>query len=171
MRLTMLNAWGGRLHDRLLPYLAEAAPDVLCLEEVVHTPSATAGWMTYRDAGVDLPQRARLFDEVRAVLPDHQAVFCPAARGALFDGDRASPSEWGLATFVHRRHAIIGQVQDLVFRDFSADGYGAHPRSRSAHVVRLFDYAGGYPVTVAHMHGLRYPEAGKADTPRPSGAG
>ena len=164
MRIVMLNAWGGRLHDRLLPYLSQADPDVLCLQEVVRTPGAPAAWMTYRDAGVALPQRAMLFDEVRRTLPGHRAFFCPAARGVLFDGDDAHLSDWGLATFVRERLAVIGQIQDFAHGDFSADGYGEHPRPRSAHAVRLFDHGAGHPVTVAHMHGLR-DLAGKGDTP------
>ena len=164
MRIVMLNAWGGRLHDRLLPYLSQADPDVLCLQEVVRTPGAPAAWMTYRDAGVELPQRAMLLDEVRDVLPGHRIFFCPAARGVLFDGGDAHPSEWGLATFVREGLAVIGQVQDFAHGDFSADGYGEHPRSRSAHAVRLFDHAAGHAVTVAHLHGLRDPAAGKGDT-------
>ncbi|MEM7642515.1 MAG: endonuclease/exonuclease/phosphatase family protein [Pseudomonadota bacterium] len=164
MRILMLNAWDGRLHDDLLPYLAAAQADVLCLQEVIHTAGAGQDWLTYRDDGMALPQRARFFTDLCAALPDHQGIFCPAARGDLFHGETAIPSQWGLATFIHRRHMLIGQLQDLVFRDFSADGYGDHPRSRSAHVVRIFDEAADRPITIAHMHGLRDPEAGKADT-------
>lgn len=165
MRILMLNAWGGRLHDRLLPYLVRADADVLCLQEVVHTPGAPAAWMTYRDAGVELPQRARLLDELRRTLPGHRAFFCPAARGELFDGDDAHPSEWGLATFVREGLAVIGQIQDFPHGEFSPHGYGEYPRSRSAHAVRLFDHEAGHAVTVAHLHGLRDPAAGKSDTP------
>ena len=37
MRLMCLNAWGGTLHDELLAFLAAETPDVLCLQEVIHT--------------------------------------------------------------------------------------------------------------------------------------
>ena len=47
---------------------------------------------------------------------------------------------------------------------FSPDGYGEHPRSRSAHVVRVYDFATRQPITVGHMHGLR-DLSGKCDTP------
>lgn len=164
MRVLSLNAWGGRLHDRLLPYLAAADPDVLCLQEVVHTPAAEAEWLVYRDGGVELPQRANLFRELCEALPGHAAFFCPAARGPLFDGGRAIASEWGLVTFVHSRHPVIGQAQGFVHGDFSPDGFGEHPRPRNAHAVRVFDGRGGFALTVAHLHGLRDP-AGKRDTP------
>ncbi|EFL90888.1 endonuclease/exonuclease/phosphatase [Ahrensia sp. R2A130] len=150
----------------MLAFLPELAPDVLCLEEVVHTPNAPAAVMDYRDPkiGTILPQRARMFDEICEALPGHRATFCPAARGDLWHGEHAYPSEWGLATFVRRELTVIGQVQDFAHGGFGAHGYGDHPRSRSAHVVRLYDFVADQPVTIAHLHGLR-DLAGKDDTP------
>ena len=78
MDILCLNGWGGTLHEALIPYLRDAAPDILCLQEVVHTPSADKDWLTYRDGDHILPQRARLFAEVCAALPDHWPMFCPA---------------------------------------------------------------------------------------------
>ncbi|ENN86925.1 hypothetical protein RHSP_14800 [Rhizobium freirei PRF 81] len=164
MRIVSLNAWGGRLHEPLIPYLVDVDADVLCLQEVVRTQGAGNGWLVYRDHGVELPQRANLFEELKAALPAYDAVFLPVARGDLFDGDRQHFSEFGLATFVRRTHPVIAQAAAFVHGEFSSDGYGTHPRSRNAHCVRLFDYERGYPVTIAHMHGLRDLE-GKGDTP------
>jgi len=165
MRLMCLNAWGGKLHDPLIAYLAAESPDVLCLQEVVHTPASDKDTLTYRDGDHVLPQRANLFRDVAAALPGHVATFCPAAQGVLWDGDRAVPSQWGLATFVRRSLAIVAQAQGFVHKSFSADGYGEHPRSRSAHALRVYDFERGHAVCVAHMHGLRDPAAGKRDTP------
>ena len=164
MRLLCLNGWGGKLHAELLAYLRAEAPDVLCLQEVVHTPSSPKDWLTYRDGDHILPQRARFFDDVCAALPDHVAVFCPAAQGVLWDGETQIPSQWGLASFVHKDLPIIAQMQGFVHGVCGDDGYGAHPRSRSGHAVRVWDYAAGRGVTFAHMHGLR-DLAGKMDTP------
>ena len=165
LRLLSLNAWGGRLHTSLMPYLAEADPDVLCLQEVVRTPSARSEWLVYRDGDVELPQRANLFEEIRAAFPTHDAFFCPTARGALHDSNgKTFLSEFGLATFVRRSYPVIGQALDFVYGDFSADDWGDHPRARNAHCIRLFDYEGNFTVTIAHMHGLRDP-SGKRDTP------
>ncbi|MGF7006159.1 endonuclease/exonuclease/phosphatase family protein [Aminobacter sp. BE322] len=163
MRILSLNGWGGRLGEELVSYVGAADPDVLCLQEATRTPEATVPWLIYRDGG-ELPQRANLFGEVANALPGHQAFFCPAARGPLHDGDRAIPSEWGLATFVRRSIPIIGQVQDFIHGGFSADGFGQHPRSRNAHAVRLHDYATGRTTLVVHLHGLRELD-GKGDTP------
>jgi endonuclease/exonuclease/phosphatase family metal-dependent hydrolase len=164
MRVLSLNTWGGRLFERLVPYLADADPDILCLQEVVRTPTADTEWLVYRDRQVELLQRANLFQELADALPSHQAFFCPAARGDLNDGERRFPSEWGLATFVRRTFPVIGQAQDFVHGEFAPDGWGEHPRSRNAHIVRLFDYETMRVITVAHMHGLR-DLAGKEDTP------
>ena len=164
LRIVSLNAWGGRLHEPLMRYLVDIDADVLCLQEVVRTPGTDADWLVYRDHGVELLQRANLFEEIRAALPGYDAFFCPVARGDLFDGDRRFASEFGLATFVRKSYPVIGQALGFVHREFSADGWGSHPRSRNAHCIRLFDYKAGSPITIAHMHGLRDPE-GKGDTP------
>ncbi len=164
MRIICLNGWGGTLAEPLLAYLGAAAPDVLCLQEVVHTPVTDAVWLTYRDGDHVLPQRANLFREVAAVLPGHTATFCPAARGVLWDGAASVPSYWGLATYVRADLPVIGQAQGFVHKAFSPDGYGDHPRSRTAHAVRIHDFERGGPVTIAHMHGLR-DLRGKMDTP------
>ena len=159
-----LNGWGGKLHDVLLPYVAESAPDILCLQEVVHSPTTDKDWLTYRDGDHVLPQRANFFRDVCRALPDHVAVFCPAAQGVLWDDQVSIPSQFGLATFVHKSIPIIEQVQGFVHKDYSPVGYGDHPRSRNAHGVRVFDYENNRPVCVTHMHGLRDLN-GKMDTP------
>ncbi|WP_339758258.1 endonuclease/exonuclease/phosphatase family protein [uncultured Hoeflea sp.] len=164
MRIMCLNGWGGKLYDHLQNYLRETSPDVLCLQEVVHTPATQKDWLTYRDGDHVLPQRANFFRDVCEALPGHTATFCPAAQGVLWDDDKSIPSQWGLATFVRNDFPVIAQVQGFVHKSFCADGYGEHPRSRSAHAVRLYDYERGWPVTIAHMHGLR-DLRGKMDTP------
>ncbi|WP_146347193.1 endonuclease/exonuclease/phosphatase family protein [Phaeobacter marinintestinus] len=164
MQIMCLNGWGGKLHSALLPYLSASTPDVLCLQEVVHSPATEKDWLTYRDGDHILPQRANFFRDVCTALPDHVATFCPAAQGVLWDGEEQVPSQWGLATFVHKSFPVIGQVQGFVHKGFSPLGYGDHPRSRSAHGVRIYDYAADRPVSITHMHGLRDLK-GKMGTP------
>lgn len=164
MKIMCLNGWGGKLYDQLLSYLDQVNPDVLCLQEVVHTPATTKDWLTYRDGEHVLPQRANFFRDVALALPDHIAFFCPASQGVLWDGNSQILSQWGLATFVKKSFPVIAQLQDFVHKTFSSDGYGKHPRSRNAHAVRMFDYEKNRPVCVAHMHGLR-DLRGKMDTP------
>lgn len=164
MKIMCLNGWGGKLHGDLLPYLQNTAPDILCLQEVVHTPTSAKDWLTYQDGDHILPQRANFFREVAHALPEHVATFCPAAQGVLWDGDERVPSQWGLATFVHASLPVIGQVQGFVHKEFSPAGYGDHPRSRSAHGVRVYDAVRDRSIAVLHMHGLR-DLGGKMDTP------
>src|SRR5690606_25364975 len=128
MRLVCLNIWGGTLHAALIPWLKAQDADVLCLQEVIHTPDAPYGWLEYRDGDHLLPQRARLLDDVKAVLPGHVACFCPAATGMRWDGARSVRSHWGLATFVRSTIPVIGQAQGFVHKAYSPDGYGDHPR-------------------------------------------
>lgn len=164
MKIVCLNGWGGKLHEALVSYVRSSPPDILCLQEVVHSPSSEKDWLTYRDGDHVLQQRANFFRDVSNALPDHVAIFCPAAQGVLWDGEQSIPSQWGLATFVHRSMPVIGQVQGFVHKDYSADGFGDHPRSRCAHGVRVFDYVSNRTVSVTHMHGLRDLN-GKMDTP------
>ena len=164
MKIMCLNGWGGKLYDKLLPYLSSSNPDFLCLQEVIHTPSTNKAWLTYRDGDHILLQRANLFRDVALALPNHEAIFCPAAQGVLWDGDVRVPSQWGIATFVRKSLSIVAQSQGFVHKTFSPDGYGEHPRSRSAHVVRVFDFEKNRPICIAHMHGLRHLK-GKMDTP------
>ncbi|MEM7485635.1 MAG: endonuclease/exonuclease/phosphatase family protein [Bacteroidota bacterium] len=164
MKIMCLNGWGGKLYDTLLPYLTEENPDVLCLQEVVHTPETDKDWLTYKDGNHILPQRANFFRDVQTALPDHIGIFCPAAQGVLWDGEIKIPSQWGLATFVRKSYPIIGQAQRFVHKSYTPYDYGEHPRSRSAHTVKIFDYKEGRPVVIAHMHGLRDLN-GKMDTP------
>lgn len=164
LRILSLNVWGGKLHAPLIPYLVKADADVLCLQEVVRSPETTADWLLYRDRDVELPQRANLFDEISTALLGHDGYFCPTSRGELYDGDRMVHAEFGLATFVRKSLPVIGQALDFVHGEFSPHGWGAHPRPRNAHCLRVFDYDGGFSITVAQMHGLRT-ENGKGDTP------
>ncbi|SMY07160.1 hypothetical protein [Flavimaricola marinus] len=93
MRIICLNGWGGKLHAELVAYVGAEQPDVLCLQEVVHSPQTDQEWLTYRDGDHVLPQRANFFSDVCKALPDHVATFCPAAQGVLWDGDVAIPSQ------------------------------------------------------------------------------
>lgn len=164
MRIMSLNGWGGKLHEALISYIQSAQPDVLCLQEVVHSPETAKDWLTYRDGEHILPQRANFFRDVSAALPDHAGIFCPAAQGVLWDDDEAVPSQWGQATFVHRSLPITEQAQGFVHKSFSPHGYGDHPRSRCAHAIRVYDNTRDQAICIAHMHGLR-DLGGKMDTP------
>ena len=164
MRILCLNAWGGKLHGPLISYLQAADPDILCLQEITHSPDSGKDWLIYRDGDHVLDQRANLFRDIAAALPGHVGQFCPAAQGVLWDGEVPVPSQWGLATFTRATLPVIGQAQGFVHKSFGADGFGDHPRSRNAHCIRVWDRARDRAVVVAHMHGLRDLD-GKGDSP------
>lgn len=159
-----LNGWGGKLHGELTAYISSEDPDILCLQEVVHSPESDLDWLTYRDGDHVLPQRANFFRDICLALPNHTGIFCPAAQGVLWQNDQTIPSQWGLATFVRKTFPIIAQAQGFAHKCFSPDGYGDHPRSRSVHAIRLYDFEKSRSVSITQMHGLR-DLRGKMDTP------
>jgi len=162
-RVLSLNCWGGRLHEALLPYLAQADADVLCLQEVVRAHDGPSETRLYRDGALELPQRSDLFGEIARLLPGHDGFYFPTSTGDLYDGPVASPAEFGIATFVRKGFPVVAQAMDFVHGSYSADGWGDHPRPRNAHCIRLHDHRDQQPVTIAHMHGLRTSH-GKGDT-------
>ncbi|MEL6404731.1 MAG: endonuclease/exonuclease/phosphatase family protein [Chloroflexota bacterium] len=164
MKLVCLNTWGGKLFDKLVSYVQQVEPDVLCLQEVIHTPATNKDWLIYRDGEHRLQQRTNLFRDIALALPNHTAIFCPAAQGVLWDEDMPIPSQWGLATFVKQSLPIVAQAQGFVHKTYSPYTYGDHPRSRNAHAIRIFDYEKKRAVCISHMHGLR-DLRGKIDTP------
>ena len=164
MKIVCLNAWGGKLAENLLPWLSDLQPDILCLQEVTYTPSSNQPILYYRDGRAKLLQRANLFSEIKAVLPRHFAMFCPSAEGSLWHGDTEVSSQFGIATFVRSDLAIVAQAQAFVHKSYDPSGFGAHPRARNAHVVRVYDGSNQRSITVAHLHGL-YDPNGKMDTP------
>jgi endonuclease/exonuclease/phosphatase family metal-dependent hydrolase len=163
-RVLSLNVWGGRLHEKLLPYLTQADADVLCLQEVVRSHDGPSGTRLYRDGALELPQRSNLFGEIAALLPDHDGFYLPTSTGPLFAGTRTISAEFGIATFIRRGFPVIAQAADFVHGSYSPHDWGDHPRPRNAHCVRLYDHRNQRPITVAHMHGLRT-QSGKGDSP------
>jgi endonuclease/exonuclease/phosphatase family metal-dependent hydrolase len=165
VRIVSLNAWGGTLFDQLVGWLPGCGADVLCLQEVTRTAGGT-GWMEYRDAERTLPQRADLFDDVRSLLPRHQAMFVANDAGPVVDERGAVfRQDFGLAMFVRDTLPVIGGEASFVHGTFTDQpaGWAASGRSRIAQGVRLLDRDADHVVTVVHLHGLR-DAAGKHDT-------
>ncbi|GGX45900.1 metal-dependent hydrolase [Tateyamaria omphalii] len=164
MRIVSLNAWGGQVWDALASWVASLDVDVLCLQEVTRAPVRSPEWLRYVDPYRDLAQRADLFGDISALLPDHQSFFAAATRGVLTDHEGAAvPSEHGLGLWVRRDLAVTELAQGFVHGEFRPDGWGAEPVPRTMQVVRLQDPSSGLGLCVGHFHGLRDP-AGKGDT-------
>lgn len=164
MRVISLNAWCGGMFEPLAQWLPTCGADVLCLQEVTSTPGYL-GWVTYTDADRTSRQRASLFDDVRAVLPDHQAVFLTCDTGPVHcDDGVVRRQHFGIATFVASHLAVVGTEAAFVHGGFAHhDVWPAEDRGRAAHAVRVAD-PGGRCATIAHFHGVRM-ASGKDDTP------
>ncbi|MEM9562438.1 MAG: endonuclease/exonuclease/phosphatase family protein [Actinomycetota bacterium] len=171
MRIVSVNAWCGVLHDALAEWLPECGADVLCLQEVTRTPGL-GGWVDFRDDERQLATRANLFDDVRALLPNHQGFFVTCDSGPIGVGDRLLRQDFGLAVFVDQRFPVLGQLSRFVYRSYVDHGeaWALAGRPRQAQGIRIVDNgaagstAARRTVAVAHLHGLRDPE-GKHDTP------
>ncbi|WFE25704.1 endonuclease/exonuclease/phosphatase family protein [Solwaraspora sp. WMMD791] len=165
MRIVSVNAWGGAQAEELLPWLSDCAADVVCLQEVTRTPGLT-GWTRFSDGERDLPQRANLFDDVRAVLPRHQAFFLTSDTGPVTDGTGARHrQDFGVATVVAERLPVVGVDSAFVHGAFVEHAeWTVADRPRVALAVGTVGRADGRRVWVVQVHGLRDP-AGKVDTP------
>lgn len=160
-----MNAWGGALADDLLEWLPRGGAQIVCLQEVTRTPGQ-GGWTSFDDGERSLPQRADLLNDVRAVLPRHQAVFLASDSGPVHDdaGVRHR-QDFGLATLVAEQLPVIGVDSAFVHGQFVDHvEWTVADRPRVALAVRAVDRALGRSVSVVQVHGLRDP-AGKADTP------
>lgn len=165
MRIVSLNAWGGAMFNELGAWLPTCGADALCLQEVTRTPGL-GGWTHFDDGEHPLPQRADLFEDVRALLPHHQGVFLASDAGPVHDStEREWRQDYGLAMFIHERFPVVGQEASFVHGSFvDHRTWPTSDRPRIAHGVRLVDRAADRTVTVVHTHGLR-DQHGKRDTP------
>ncbi|MFC5828336.1 endonuclease/exonuclease/phosphatase family protein [Nonomuraea insulae] len=166
MRIISLNAWGGAMFDELARWLDNCDADILCLQEVTHTPTAH-GWTRFDDAERSLPQRADLLADVRSRLPHHHGLFTASDSGPVHDLEhRPHHQDFGLATFVTEALAIVGLRSAFVHGSYAEhhDGWPSEDRPRAALAVRVFDRRAQRFVTVVNLHGLRNAH-GKTDTP------
>ncbi|SDK34422.1 endonuclease/exonuclease/phosphatase family protein [Nonomuraea jiangxiensis] len=166
MQIISLNAWGGAMFDELARWLDGCEADVLCLQEVTHTP-ALHGWTRFDDAERSLPQRANLLADVRSRLPRHQGLFAASDSGPVQDQDRrAHRQDFGVATFVAEPLSVVGLRTAFVHGGYvdHRDGWPSDGRPRAALAVRVFDPEARRFVSVVNLHGLR-DARGKADTP------
>lgn len=164
-RIVSLNAWGGAMFEPLSRWLPSCGADVVCLQEVTRT-AGLRGWTTFADGERELPQRADLFADVTELLPEHHGHFVAADAGPVTDPDgRRWQQEFGVATFVHRRFAILEVASAFIHGSFTEHtDWPSEDRPRVAHAVRVAERGSAATFTVVHLHGLRDP-AGKADTP------
>lgn len=166
MRIISLNTWGGAMFDEFASWLSTCHADVLCLQEMTHTPTAT-GWTRFDDAERSMPQRADLMTDVRSRLPRHNGLFCASDSGPVRDHEGVVHLQnFGLATFVLRALPLVGMRAAFVHGDYTEhqDQWPSEGRPRVALAVRVYDRRTGRFVSIVNFHGLRDP-SGKADIP------
>jgi endonuclease/exonuclease/phosphatase family metal-dependent hydrolase len=166
VRIISLNAWGGAMFDELARWLDTCDADILCLQEVTHTP-AVRGWTRFDDAERSLPQRADLLADVRARLPHHHGLFTASDSGPVQGHDhRSHQQDFGVATFVAETLPVVGMRSAFVHGGYVEyhDRWPSDGRPRAALAIRVFDRRMQRFVTVVNLHGLRDAH-GKADTP------
>ena len=165
MRLLTLNAWGGALHDDLVPWLVGSDADVQCLQEVTRT-AHRSGWATFADGERTLPQRLNLLADVSSALAGWSPHFVASESGPVTDADGVEcQQDLGLATWVRDDHPVIGIDARFIHSGFTDHREWARgDRPRAALTVTVRDRTADRTVSVVQVHGLRDP-AGKHDTP------
>lgn len=164
MKIVSLNAWGGQVWPALGGWVQTFAPDILCCQEMIQPTEISPEWLAYKDSERSLNQRADLFGEVSARLPEHEAEFIAAAEGPLTDMvGKPRRSRHGLGLWVSKDHRVVRRHSGFVHGHFRKDGWGPEPVPRAFQAVRV-TRAGGRDLTVAHFHGIR-DARGKGDTP------
>lgn len=163
MRILSLNAWGGAMYDDLADWLPTTDAEVVCLQEVTRT-RGLSGWTSFGDDARQLPQRADLHDDVRALLPDHDPYFAASDVGPVVDDHGATHhQEFGIATYVGPRAARLEWTTSFVHGDHASyDDRWPADRPRVAAAMRV-DVPHQPTTTIVQLHGLRDP-AGKHDT-------
>lgn len=154
MRLMTLNLWGGKLWPALSPFLMEQrAVDVFCFQEVFSsvTPQTIAQGM-----------RAQLFQEIGALLPEHQGFFAATISGYDFDGPVSAPLQYGLAIFIRQTMPAMESGSALVYGQEQTvtpgEAFPLFPR-----IVQFVDLrvnAGGVRILNFHGHIARHGDIG-----------
>ena len=167
MQITSLNGWGGRLYENSLSYLAASQPDVLCLQEVVHTPDSTGAVARSIAISDRPPAEGRIFSRrFREILPRPRRRLLSNRAGRAVARKRAgSRRNGGWRPSSIGRSRSSPRVQGFVHGTFSPVRlWRPSPFPECARDPRFLISSKGFPVTIAHMHGLRDP-GGKHDTP------
>ncbi len=154
--------WGGKLHDALLPYLAATAPDILCLQEVIHSPSSEKDWLTIVMRSHPAATRQPVSRCCGCTAMACSDLLPRCARGTLgwrgFNSIAVGPRDICSSFFPDHRTGAGLRSQGLF-----PVGYGDH-RVRAAHMVFGSGTMTQPTLSVTHMHGLRDLN-GKMDTP------
>lgn len=110
MKLITLNIWGGKVFAPLIDFIKLQAnsTDIFCFQEMFHTPT---------DRTVSSEMRVNIYSEIKNILPDFEAFFCPAQDGVDFGGPVDFELSYGLSMFIKKSITVDEHGDTFVFRN------------------------------------------------------
>ena len=156
MKLISLNLWGGRVYNKLLPFLKEMAKeiDIFCFQEVLakdHYISHEAAELKKRHSGVELEEVPDLYSELKSTLIGFESFLASplgsgGERQAIFFKQHVLINENGIYPTVSKPFEV--KLENEIFSLSSAIQY-----------VKIKPN-----LTIMNIHGL-WQGGGKEDTP------
>jgi endonuclease/exonuclease/phosphatase family metal-dependent hydrolase len=143
MQLITLNIWGGHLRDPLLDFIGSHRDiDIFCLQEVYHNASK-------KISNDDKKVHLNIFSDLKALLPEHHALFCPAI------------DNYGIAMFLRKDIDLITDgILDIYHNPHHPGSGPSH--SRTLQWLKCLIDSQAY--CILNVHGL-WNGKGKADCP------
>lgn len=152
LKLLSLNIWGGRRFSELIGFLKEKSSeiDIFCFQEVLDTST---------DTKTTHEQRANIYDELIAALPNFWSFFAPAQKGWDYEGKVDFPIELGLAIFVRKEIKIKSNGGIFVYK--RRDEHKLEDKWKDS-FPRNLQYINfereGKELWVGNFHGLWWPD-------------
>lgn len=159
MKLISLNTWGGKIYKPLIKFIQNHSrdTDILCFQEVFQTTTNLT-----KETGF----RLNLYQEIKAILSDHQGYFAPSVdkyiAGSFQPNFVDFDISWGLAIFIKKTIKIESTGDFFVFgKRNSFNPKDLNSLSRNVQFVILTK--DGQRFTVANLHGI-WVKGTKGDT-------
>lgn len=179
MKILSLNAWGGRCHQALIPFIQKwgKEADVLCLQEIFDSET--------RDK-IYVNAQSDLLTQLKELLPDHRAYFVALEEK---QGERDIPAEatahagydflnlmdenpleknmvdYGQAIFVRNSLKVTSEGHEFVYmykNRLREVTFGDYDHGRAFQWVTI--EGDKSPLVVGNIHGFWH-KSGKGDTP------
>lgn len=154
MKLITLNIWGGRIFEPLMEFLKGYAKDtdIFCFQEVLRTTT---------DRKTNNGERANIYNEIKAALPNFQDFYAPIQDGCDQQGAVDFDLSFGLAMFVKNSIQIDEHGDVFVFRYKNAREDDNTSIGRNLEFITFKNEDA--KVAVFNLHGL-WDGEGKTDT-------
>ena len=149
MKLVSLNLWGGRQGDQLFDYLQKESvtADIFCFQEVF---SSASGPKEFQKA------HPYLFEELKQLLPDFQAIFSSAYKGWMDMEKVDFDVSQGQTMFVRKPFAIKDSGQIYIFGNANTEINTDFKNEPKIMQFVLLEKA-GKQLLVGNIHGCWFP--------------